>query len=334
MATTIQEKQRRLLELLEKEMDSYDITQKIQFDWLANIKAQLDLFDDDLLGDEEPELPESPIVRTKIEVESPRPSTPVKEIPAPQVADEPAPKARLTTIAEQTRPEVASPMAMPMSAPLGRCATAPIMLLQDHDEDEFASGNSTVRFIDGDSLLDSSSDSDDCAGISLTSGSMKELTMSAASFRMKWQEMLDVKKACTNQPVKQTMRFGFESDGFYQYDGDPEVYPMTDDEEDKYNKDKVDFEIYEANPRWIHGKRIPSWARGRKLTNQMKLQKAMTKEDIDAIFCGFTADCSLPEIFKTHKPRWDRRNDSGWWDETSVPQEETEKIKNLLRMKM
>lgn len=350
--TTIQEKQRRLNELLAKEIDSCDITQRIQFDWLANIKAQLDLFDDDPFGDEETDLSESPISHSNVEVESPRPTTPVKEsavpgqsdeeFPNPQIlAEEPLPRARLTTIAQETRVDVGSPMAMPMSAPLGRCATAPIMSLQDHDREEFASGNSTVRFVDGDCLLGSSSDSDDeCTGISLTSGSMKELTMSAASFRMKWQEMLDVKKACTNQPVKQPVKFAFENEDFSKpkyhqnREEDPQVYEMTDDEDDFYQNDQSDDEIYETNPRFIHGKRIPSWARGRKLSNQMRLQKAMTKEEIDEIFSGFTANCPLPEIFKMHKARYDRRNDSGWWDADSVPEEETEKIKNLLRIGM
>lgn len=361
--TTIQEKQRRLLELLDKERESYDITQRIQFDWLENIKAQLDLFDDDPLEDEEPYVPEPAVHHVKID--SPRQSTPVKESDVPRVqVDIPTPdfsddeidvrtpekpvqeiqsKPKLTTIAQSTRTEVASPMAMPMSAPLGRCCTAPVLALQDTDRDEFASGNSTVRFVDGDCLLDTSSDSDDCtSGVPLTStGSMKELTMSAASFRMKWKEMLDVKKACTNQPVKQPVIFAFEQEDFYQpkyrvkeEEADPDVYEMTDDEDDYYQQDDPDDEMYETNPHWVHGKKIPSWARGRKLSKQMKLQKSMTKSDIDEIFSGFTADCPLPEIFKTRKARYDHRNDSGWWDADSVPQEETDKMRNLLRMGM
>lgn len=330
MMATIVEKLSRLNELIAREKASYDVSQRLQFDWLQGIKAQLDSF-----GGDSADKPASPITppvvedsdvlpianlttiaedRRKSEVEEP----PI-EIPAPGMS------ILCGDRAVDSESEVSTNS--PILRPMGRCATMPIFSQMPQTYQPGC--GSTFRFVDDDSLLDNSDSSNDVEEdeddasepIPFTvSGSMRELTESAASFREKWQEMLHMKKACTNLPKKQAKIFAFEEDE----EAVPEGYQISDDDDSDRGDDD---DIYERNPVEIHGKMIPIWARGEQLLKQLRRQKRI---DPDSIFSGFTADCSLSDIFQTQKPRWQNRNDSGWWDSDRVTEEEVAQFKAVL----
>jgi hypothetical protein len=181
---------------------------------------------------------------------------------------------------------------------------------------EFIASSPGVRFVADESLLRNSSDSglecgdeaeDSSSAVPFTvAGSMRELTQSASSFRERWHEMLRVKKAEPKVSMK-PVALTFD-------DNEDEImsgYQISDDSD---HGDCYD-EIYERNPVEIHGKMIPFWARGDQLLKQLRRQKRI---DPDSVFSGFTPDCPLPEIFSDQKPRWENRNDSGWWDGNRV----------------
>ena len=317
---SIQGKLSHLMELLDKEEKSFNMSQRVQFDWLQSIKAQLDLYGDDQFA--------SPDKRPSLDFSVPPPASDVLQ------TDDLLPIANLTTVAED-RAKMADPPAndedseslTSFARPMGRCATLPIFSVQSPNGDiDMSSANSTVKFVDDDSLLLNGSGEEDEAEpdenrepIPFTvNGSMRELTQSAASFREKWKEMLQMKKASTNVPKKQAAIFAFEDD-----DGVPDGYQISDDDESRDEDD----DIYERNPVEIHGKMIPIWARGDQLLRQLRRQKRI---DPDSIFSGFTADCSLPEIFNVQKPKWEKRSDSGWWDSDRVTEEEVAQFKAAL----
>jgi len=254
--STLQAKLRHFADMIAKERANFDISQRVQFDWLGTISTQLDLFADDTEPDREPAPPTAVIAQPDNDI---------------------LPLSNLTTIGEER-----------VASGFHRCATAPLFTP--------ASPSSGLKFVCDDSLLGSSEEDD--APIPFTvSGSLCELTRSAASFREKWQEMLQMKKACTNAPAKFT--FAFE-----EMSALAAGYEMSDG-------DASDDEIYDQNPVEIHGKVIPLWARGDRLLRQLRRQTAI---DPVSIFAGFTAACPLPEIFGAQKARWENRNDSGWCD--------------------
>ena len=326
---TITEKLSKLNELIAREKASYDVSQRMQFDWLRGIKAQLDNYADDSADKSAPELgpPASaesdilPIANLTTIAEDRRLSEaeqePPIEIPTPGMSILCAGQA----VDSESEPSTNSPIPRPM----GRCATMPIFSGMPQTYQPGCGAG--FKFVDDDSLLDNS-ESDDVEEdedegsepIPFTvSGSMRELTESAASFREKWQEMLHMKKACTNVPKKQAKIFAFEEE-----DAVPEGYQISDDDESDRGDDD---DIYERNPVEIHGKMIPIWARGEQLLKQLRRQKRI---DPDSVFSGFTADCSLQDIFNTQKPRWQNRNDSGWWDSDRVTEEEVAQFKAVL----
>ena len=316
---TIQGKLSRLRELLEKEETGFRMSQRVQFDWLQSIKAQLDLYEDDQSSSQNK--------RPSLDFSADPPASEVLQ------TDDLLPIANLTTVAEDRAKQSAEPAndedsesLTTFATPMGRCATLPIFSVQNGDIG-MSSPNSTVKFVDDDSLLLDGSDQeeDETETTELkepipftVNGSMRELTQSAASFREKWKEMLQMKKACTNVPKKQAAIFAFEDD-----DGVPEGYQISDDDSSR----EEDDDIYERNPVEIHGKMIPIWARGDQLLRQLRRQKRI---DPDSIFSGFTADCSLPDIFNVQKPRWEKRSDSGWWDSDRVTEEEVAQFKAAL----
>lgn len=202
------------------------------------------------------------------------------------------------------------------------CATSPC----------FQSSNG-IKFVEEDSMLmDSSSmmsseanveedESEDPVPFTV-SGSMRELTQSASSFREKWIEMLHQKKAATNIP-KKPFKFAFDDIDEEM----PENYQISDDSDRENEDDDDDIEMYERNPVEIHGKTIPVWARGDQLLKQLKRQQRI---DPDSIFLGFTADCPLTELFGTNKARWVNRQDSGWCEADIATDEEVTKFKAAL----
>ena len=324
---TIQDKIKNLGSLLAKEQVSFDMAQRVQFDWLASIQAQLDYYRTDQSFDQEEEQ------EKHASFEAPH-TSPLVNKNSVHLEDESVgtedllPIATLTTLAEDRAKQEPKKTNFSILAPeednaedrdnsLGRSATMPVFAIQP--DIGLSAGNSSIRFVDDESLLiDESSDSGDEGPIPFTvSGSMRELTQSAASFREKWREMLQVKKAATNLPKKQAV-FAFEED-----EGIPDGYKISDDDD----MSDEDDDIYEANPVEIHGKMIPIWARGDQLLKILRKQKRI---DPDSIFAGYSMDCSLPEIFNTQKPRWEQRNDSGWWDSDRVTEEEVAQFKAAL----
>ncbi|OHT08614.1 hypothetical protein TRFO_22800 [Tritrichomonas foetus] len=361
---SIDDKLFKLNEMLIQETTTYEVSQKMQFEWLQTIKAQISFYSTE---EESPKrhlsLQDSPQEGKQLKT-PPRPplsqTSPIKKlspIPIPRPIKNPSshnpdqsnandklahPVARTPNrihkknenpqfsrnsqrveykssknrannenINNESESESVN---LPMSG--NRSATSPCLLTNN------------IKFVDDDSILmesssmssDSDVDEDSEDPVPFTvSGSMRELTQSASSFREKWIEMLHQKKAATNIP-KKPFKFAFDD---YD-DGIPENYQMSDDSENDEDEDEA---MYERNPVEIHGKMIPIWARGDQLLRQLKRQQRI---DPDSIFLGFTADCPLPELFGTHKARWENRQDSGWWDADLVTDEEVERFKAAL----
>jgi hypothetical protein len=274
----------RLRDLLEKEVVSFDLAQRLQFDWLQTINAQLD----QCLG-----------------------------------ADDGADATREPSNVEPTQPP-SSPVHFPAKQPEASPAHDPIVEVKPT-----IPPHSKIRFVDDASLmlLSSGSSDSDCEDLIPLSAahttfaqSAHQLTQSATDFHEKWREMLDQKRAApavADQPIV----FGFEKEDFL-----PEAYEISEGSEDD-DDDNADDDIYESNPVEVHGKTIPSWARGDELLRQLKKQRRV---DPNTIFHGFTADCSLPEIFNTQKPRWENRADSGLWDPDRVTPEEEIQFKTAV----
>jgi hypothetical protein len=162
----------------------------------------------------------------------------------------------------------------------------------------------TIRFVDTSALLDDSDSDSNDGFVAPMSGQSLKLPQSPSRFQ-------DDTKGRTAPPMSPiVLQFG-DNDG---KDSWPNGYNISDDEE--YDDDDDD-EIYERNPIEIHGKTIPRWARGEKLLHQLKKQRRI---DPNTIFEGFTTECSLPDIFKAQKPRWEIRGDSAYWpDEGALP---------------
>ena len=382
--SSIDDKLFKLNEMLVQEAASYEISQKMQFEWLQTIIAQIDFYSS---GCESPtrniSIQKSPGVENEIHniVENaPQKlhttpsalSPPIKRTPPPIPRPKPGSKCENNLITPPKIPnsKVEKPCARSGSArkhhnlansaqlrnsqridsPMSNLYSPHKAVSQKNNENvnnesesELTnlpiSGNRSatspclisngIKFVDDDSILmddddsnqsDSGSDLDDEEDpVPFTvSGSMRELTQSASSFREKWMEMLHQKKAATSMP-KKPFKFAFDDND----EGIPENYQMSDDEE---NNDD-DEAMYERNPVEIHGKMIPIWARGDQLLKQLKRQQRI---DPDSIFLGFTADCPLPELFGTNKARWDNRQDSGWWDADMITDEEVERFKAAL----
>ncbi|OHT05197.1 hypothetical protein TRFO_27131 [Tritrichomonas foetus] len=334
--TTIKETCSRLNQLLSKETKSFELSQRMQYEWLQSIKVQLDIFtDSDLnssssiqrLSFDDP----NPFMNQEDSNEPNNPRRMFDENQPPtddenQYLDQPK-KIVVNNIVNSSNEYImnsgndsfnedeseSSTLNIPMSG--NRSATSPCF-------------TNTIRFVDDNSLLDSSDSSDESTDLEIdggvpvpytVSGSMSELTQTASSFREKWMEMIHQKKAATNLP-KKPFKFAFEEEEI----APPEGYKISDDSDDEPEDDE---EIYERNPVEIHGKMIPTWARGDQLLKQLKRQQRI---DPDSIFSGFTADCYLPDVFNAHKERWDQRHDSGWWDADRVTEEEVAQFKRAL----
>lgn len=329
----IQQSVNELNKIYEQQHASFEMLQRLQFDWLQGIAFQLDLFsgpstqdglqtDSPLVKRNSIELrPISPQVEkapTQLPSSLSVPITPPREI---QLSASPLPHVQESkieaSVSSESETETSTSANISLNS-INRCQTAPVFGAADLN-------TSTVRFVDDDSLLLDSDDTEPSSDIESSEplsfnvqGSLQDLTQSASNFREKWREMLDMKKSATFNP-KNAPIFAFDDD-----DGVPESYKISDSEgEDSEDDD----DIYERNPVEIHGKMIPIWARGDQLFRQLKRQQ---RTDPDSIFCGFTADCNLPDIFNAQKPRWEQRQDSGWWDSDRVTDEEVAQFKSVL----
>jgi hypothetical protein len=194
---------------------------------------------------------------------------------------------------------------------------------------EFITSSPGVRFV-ADEVIRNSTDSvsedggdpeDPTNPVPFTvAGSMRELTQSASSFREKWHEMLEIKKARPKLSMKSVA---------LKFDDREELimneYPISDDSD----RGSCFDEIYEKNPVEIHGKMIPFWAKGDQLLKQLRKQRRI---DPDSVFAGFTADCPLPEIFCDRKPRWENRNDSGWWESGQVGEDAMDRGNDAMKL--
>ena len=331
----------KLCQLLEKEKASFMLSHKIQNDWLQSIKAQLEIYTDTdknsrnsihRLSFEDPAPNNHSTLSLQSNVQNEDIEDDIETLnlqthtntnciygnnentpPVENQTNEIISKNRNKDIQSNEDDSESSFHNLPMSG--NRSATSPCF------------SNSSIRFVDDNCLIDSSDSSsdddftnDDSVPIPFTvSGSMSELTQSASTFRERWMEMIHQKKAATNVP-KKPFRFAFEDEEVKE----PEAYAISDDSDEEPEDDE---EIYERNPVEIHGKMIPAWARGELLLKQLKRQQRI---DPDSIFSGFTADIPMEEVFNSHKPRWDNRSDSGWWDADRVTEEEVAKFKAAL----
>lgn len=352
--SSIQDKISTLNEMLSHESTSFELSQKMQFEWLQTILAQIDFYSKD-------EKKSQPSICSTAKVTNAAEIVPKRSMPSEKVETQSnnydlSPKKRTsngkkkpnhknlspTTSFSRGSQKVVSPITKQSSQikinnkdlhppepkpneqlqiSSNRCATSPC----------FSTSNS-IKFVEEDSMLmDSSSmmsseahveedESEDPVPFTV-SGSMRELTQSASSFREKWIEMLHQKKAATNIP-KKPFKFAFDDID----EAMPENYQISDDS-DRENDDEDDMEMYERNPVEIHGKTIPIWARGDQLLKQLKRQQRI---DPDSIFLGFTADCPLTELFGTNKARWVNRQDSGWYENDIATEEEVSKFKAAL----
>ncbi|KAH0786221.1 DNA binding / methyl-CpG binding protein isoform 1 [Histomonas meleagridis] len=259
-------------------MKTFDLSQKLNFEWLQTINAQLDNFCPPKSSDKEYE-----------------PSTLKQDTDQ----DNKQRRSSLGGINENQKRRSSSQNSIRKSL-----SNPSLRSNLDSDGDNF-------KFVDDCCLLEtyscygSNTEETETEESKLTldpSDQMSELSKSASSFREKWQEMLQNKKDSDKIPEPAGPIFAFERE-----EPIPESYQMSDDDDEPQDDD----EIYEDNPIEIHGKMIPRWARGKHLRHLLKLQQ---KINPDTIFQGFTADCSLQEIFNEQKPRWEQRNDSGWWE--------------------
>lgn len=314
----IQQTSRKLGDLLKKEKASFELSQKMQFDWLQSIEAQLELFD----------IPSKPLAHRLSFEDPPQNKNAIadshlcsKENDENDSAFINQNEANLNSINKNqlleendSESESTSNLTnLPMNS--NHSATTPCF------------SNSSIRFVDDESLLlDSSSDEeseiDNGPPVPYTlSNSVSELTQSASSFREKWLEMLHQKKASTNIP-KKPFKFAFEEEEV----SIPDAYQISDSGDEAED----DEEIYDANPIEIHGKAIPSWARGDLLLKQLKKQQRI---DPDSIFSEFTADSlDLPAVFNEHKAKWENRSDSGCWEHDRVTEEEIANFKTSLNI--
>lgn len=361
------EKLTQLNEMLFQETDHFDISQKIQFDWLETIKSQIDYYSQTKnchIKESTINEPQNAIVPNIKSDEEERNSTPPKnrtpnksrdQQSAPQRRNKFTPSPKITR--QKSRDEKSkiplyrgSQASSPASnktpkSPRNQKQTkiendntnSPIDVKSNLSMSDnravtspyFSLASNSMKFVEDDSLLIESSstissesqmeeeDNEDELVPFTVAGSMRELTQSASSFREKWMEMLHQKKAATIIP-KKPFKFAFDD-----YDeGMSENYQMSEDGEDD-----EDEAMYERNPVEIHGKMIPLWARGDQLLHQLKRQQRI---DPDSIFMGFTADCPLQELFGTNKARWANRQDSGWWDNDRITEEEATRFKSAL----
>lgn len=316
----IQQTYRKLGELLNKEKLSFNLSQKMQFDWLQSIEVQLDFFDvpskshDHRLSFEDP---------PKVKQENSDHQLCWKENDENNPSSINQNETNLGSLekAELLEENDSESESTTSNLPMGNShsATAPCF------------SNNSIHFVDDNSLLlDSSSSSDEESEIDngppvpyTLSSSVSELTQSATSFREKWLAMLHQKKASTSMP-KKPFKFAFEEEEVSV----PDVYKIS--ESDDEDQDPDDEEIYDANPIEIHGKAIPSWARGDLLLKQLKKQQRI---DPDSIFSEFTADSlDLPAVFNEHKAKWENRSDSGCWEHDRVTDEEIANLKSSLNI--
>lgn len=316
----IQQTYRKLGDLLKKEKASFELSQKMQFDWLQSIEAQLDLFD----------TPSKPLAHRLSFEDPPQNKHQIENSHLmPKGNDENNPnsinqnesnlqstdKSELLEENDNESESTSTLSNLPMNN--NQSATTPCF------------SNSSMRFVDDQSLLLESSDDEDESEIDngppipfTLSNSVSELTQSASSFREKWLEMLHQKKASTSIP-KKPFKFAFEDEEVSM----PDAYQISDSEDETPEDDE---EIYDANPIEIHGKAIPSWARGDLLLKQLKKQQRI---DPDSIFSEFTADSlDLPAVFNEHKAKWENRSDSGCWEHDRVTDEEIANFKTSLNI--
>lgn len=318
--TNIQQTYRQLDDLLKKEKASFELSQKMQFEWLQSIEAQLDLFD----------IPSKPLAHRLSFEDPPQSHHKISNsYLCSKENDENDPssinqneenlnsidKNQLLEENDSESESTSNLSNLPMNN--SQSATVPCF------------SNSSIRFVDDQSLLLESSSSDEDSEIDngppvpyTLSNSVSELTQSASSFREKWLEMLHQKKASTSMP-KKPFKFAFEEEEVAM----PDVYQISDSGDEAED----DEEIYDANPIEIHGKAIPSWARGDLLLKQLKKQQRI---DPDSIFSEFTADSlDLPAVFNEHKAKWENRSDSGCWEHDRVTDEEIANFKTSLNIK-
>ncbi|EAY08664.1 hypothetical protein TVAG_079220 [Trichomonas vaginalis G3] len=288
-------------------INNYKKQEEVHFDWLNTISFQLNLFSST-----------SSALNSNSSQDS-------KEI------ENPKPIGELRKSINKPAPIIVSPKENTDNEQISLASTKTIQQgshLPVQSSPCFATQNlnsSTMRFVCDDSLLASSSSDDDISiddnddendsppnSPFTLGGSLKELTQSAYSFREAWKEMC-IEKKQESTPRKKSFKFAFED-----IEEPAEVYQMSDDCEDDDEFDD-DEEMYERNPIEIHGKSIPNWARGEQLEKQLKKQYLI---DPDEIFFDFPMECNLEEIFGTQNQKWAKRNESGYWAQDGVTQEE------------
>lgn len=197
---------------------------------------------------------------------------------------------------------------------------ADIGLLDDSDSDPIECETPTksgIRFVDAGDLRMSLDPSSlpflkSSAKPSL-SEQLSELSASAAQFRLKWHDLVKEK----NQQEKDVVALT----------DNEEPYCMSDCNDEDADYSDEDDEVYDENAEEIHGKKIPSWARGAKLEEELQKQKSV---DPDSIFPELSMTCQLGNVFNSVNPKWNKRTESTLWDQDGVTPEEALRFKQML----
>ena len=310
---TIQELTQELNQTLETSISLFEKRQGLRFDWLHTISLEIEQLEDPKPKEIKTAQEET---ENKIDDAELRPMNHIRQ----SIANSPE-KYKMSPTQNKTKPAPCTPI-----------QTGTRLVKSEAQFNTPIPNSPGFKFVDDDMLDDDSSDcsldinedeDDDAVFGSQSpytlSSSVKELTLTAHSFREQWQEIVDEKKREVPTPQK-PFKFAFEEDQAL-----PSGYQISDDSEEAEFDDEE--EIYQRNPIEIHGKLIPAWARGDMLEKHLQRQSRI---DPDTIFPDMPQELNLEEIFNMKNPKWNIRQDSNVWDEEDrISLCETRKPKQL-----
>ena len=310
---TIQELTNELNHTLETSISLFDKRQGLRFDWLRTISLEVEQLEDPKLSNNNSE---DETENNKEEEDQSKPMSHIRQ----SIANSPE-KYKLAKQEKQNE-NIGTPINT-MSQRLSRSEcqfNTPIPNSPGFkfvDDDILANDSSSESSVELNNEYDDDSMYESQSPYTL-SASVKELTLTAHSFREQWREIVDEKKKGNSTPQK-PFKFGFEEEN----EVIPDQYQISDDSEEAEFDDED--EIYQRNPIEIHGKLIPAWARGEMLEKNLQRQ---SKIDPDTIFPDIPQDLNLEEIFNVKNPKWNVRHESDVWEnETRISLTETRKPK-------